>query len=75
MFNAAKMMKNLMGKMNPQQIVMNMIGNNTNPMVSNLLDMAQKGDYKGVEDFARNFCKERNVEFDTEFPKFMKNFK
>lgn len=56
---------------NPKQYVMNMISNN-NPMFSNLIDMAEKGNYKGVETFARNFCKERNVNFDEQFAEFMK---
>lgn len=68
------MIKNFMNKLTPQQIVMNMLGNN-NPMLNNLIDMAQKGDSKGVEEFARNFCRERNVEFDDEFSKFVSNFK
>lgn len=68
------MIKNFMNKLTPQQIVMNMLGNN-NPMFNNLIDMAQKGDSKGVEEFARNFCRERNVEFDDEFSKFVSNFK
>lgn len=68
------MIKNFMNKLTPQQIVMNMLGNN-NPMFNNLIDMAQKGDSKGVEEFARNFCRERNIEFDDEFSKFVSNFK
>lgn len=68
------MIKNFMNKLTPQQIVMNMLGNN-NPMFNNLIEMAQKGDSKGVEEFARNFCRERNVEFDDEFSKFVSNFK
>lgn len=74
MNNPINMIKSLMGKMNPQQIVMNMLGNN-NPMFNNLIEMAQKGDKEGVENFARNFCRERNIEFDDEFSKFMSNFK
>lgn len=72
--NPIQMLKSVMGKMNPQQIVLNTMANN-NPMLNNLIDMAQKGNTKGVEEFARNFCRERNIEFDTEFSKFMNNFK
>lgn len=60
---------------NPQQMVMKMIENNANPMVSNLIKMAKEGNTKGVEDFARNICKERGKNFDDEFSKFMNNFK
>lgn len=61
--------------MTPQKMFTNMIGNNNNPMISNLMQMAQKGDIKSVEQFARNFCNERNANFDDEFSKFMSNFK
>lgn len=58
---------------NPKEIVMNLIqqrmGNN--PMFKNLIEMAQNGDNGGVENFARNLCKERNLDFDTEFKNFM----
>lgn len=60
---------------NPQQLVMQMIEKNTNPMVGNLIKMAREGNTKGVEEFARNVCKERGRNFDDEFSKFMSNFK
>lgn len=60
---------------NPQQLVMQMIEKNTNPMVGNLIKMAKEGNTKGVEEFARNVCKERGRNFDDEFSKFMSNFK
>lgn len=60
---------------NPQQMVMKMMEQNSNPMVSNLIKMAREGNTKGVEDFARNICKERGKNFDDEFSKFMNNFK
>ena len=57
---------------NPQQMVMNMLQNmgGNNPMVSNVLNMAQSGNTKQIEQFARNICKERGVSFDDEFAKF-----
>lgn len=73
--NPTQMIKSLMNKMNPEQVVMQMIGNNTNPMINNLIQMAQKGDSKGIEEFARNYFRERNMDFDTEFSQFMSNFK
>ena len=60
---------------NPQQLIMQMIEKNTNPMVGNLIKMAREGNTKGVEEFARNVCKERGRNFDDEFSKFMSNFK
>jgi hypothetical protein len=69
------MIKMMMGKMSPKDMAMKMIENNSNPVFANLIDMANKGDTKGVEDFARNICKEKNIDFDKDFTDFMNNFK
>ena len=73
--NPLNMIKGMMGNMNPKNMAMNMLKNNTNPIFGNLIDMANKGDSKGVEDFARNICKEKNIDFDKQFGEFMNNFK
>ena len=73
--NPLNMIKGMMGNMNPKNMAMNMLKNNTNPVFSNLIDMANKGDSKGVEEFARNICKERSIDFDKEFADFMKQIK
>lgn len=75
MNNPIEIIKNLMGNNSPQQIAMQLLGNNTNPMINNLVNMAMNGDTKGVETFARNFYKERGLDFDKEFSNFMSNFK
>lgn len=72
--NPQQMFKNMIGN-NPKQMVMNMLGVNNNNMITSLIEMAQKGDSKSIENFARNFCNERGTNFDTEFSKFMSNFK
>lgn len=75
MNNPIEIVKSIMGKnTNPGEIISKMIGNN-NPMLNNLIQMAQKGDTKGVENFARNLCKEKGQDFDKEFATFMSNFK
>lgn len=56
-----KMMKN---GGNPQQIFQQMMGNNpamNNQIMKNAFDMAQKGDSKGVEELARNLCREKGI--------------
>ena len=63
------------GIKNPQQAMLQMLSNNSNPMAQNVLKMAQNGDTKGIEQFARNVCKEKGVDFDKEFSKFAENFK
>ena len=62
-------------KNNPQSIINKVIVQNSNPVINNLIKMAQKGDVKGVEDFARNLFKEKGRNFDKEFAEFKNNFK
>ena len=72
--NPMDMLKNMMGKMNPKSIAMNMLKNNTNPIFTNLIEMANKGDTKGLEQFARNYMKEQGKDFDKEFNDFKSMF-
>ncbi len=46
-----------------------------NPILNNVITMAQNGDTKGVETFARNICKQKGLDFDTEFNKFKNTLK
>lgn len=62
-------------KFNPQQMIQNILKNNPNPMLNNLVQMAQKGDKQGIENIARNILKERGRDFDSEFSQFMGQFK
>ena len=73
--NPMDMLKGMVGKMNPKSIAMNMLKNNTNPIFANLIEMANKGDTKGLEQFARNYMKEQGKDFDKEFNNFMNNFR
>ena len=62
---------------NPQQMVeqmMQSMGGN-NPMLSNLIQMAKDGNNQNIEQFARNICKSKGIDFDKEFSSFMSNFK
>ena len=47
---------------NPQQFLQQMAGNSQ--AMSNPIDMANKGDTKGVEQLARNLCKEKGINVD-----------
>ena len=75
MNNPMQFMNLLKGIKSPKDAVSNMIKTNNNPMVKNLVKMAEKGDSQGIENFARNLFKEQNRNFDEEFGEFMKNFK
>ena len=67
--NPANIIKQYMMKgFTPKGILQQM--NISNPILSNVIGMAQNGDTKGVENFARNICKQRGLDFDTEFSKF-----
>lgn len=76
MNNPIELMKAFMrGSNTPQDLLKVMTTNNHNPMIENVVKMANNGDSKGVEDFARNMFKEQGRDFDKEFGEFMKNFK
>jgi len=68
--NPLDMIKNYMTSgLTPKGIVKNMTKNN--PFFNNLVDMAEKGDNKGIETFARNYFKGRGLDYD----QVMTNFK
>lgn len=75
MNNPMQFMNMLKGIKNPKDAVINMIKKNNNPMIKNLVEMAEKGDNEGVENFARNLYKQQGRDFDKEFKNFMSNFR
>ena len=75
MNNPMQIMNLLKGVKSPKDAVINMIKSNNNPMVKNLVEMAEKGDNEGIEKFARNMFKEQGRDFDSEIKQFMNNFK
>ena len=72
--NPLNMLKGMMGNMNPKNIVMNMLKGNTNPIFANLIEMANKNDVKGLENFARNYMKDKGRDYDKEFNDFKSMF-
>lgn len=73
--NPINMLKSMMEINNPKDIAMKMLSQNNNPIFKNLIDMANKGDTKGVENFARNYMKSQGKDFDQEFNNFKDMFK
>ena len=72
--NAMQILQSFISKgLSPQKIAEQMIGNN--PMVANLIKMANAGDTDGVEKVARNMFKEKGRDFDKEFSEFKSKFK
>ena len=60
---------------NPKQFAMNIINKNGNPVFNNLVEMANKNDTEGLQNFGRNMFKEHGKDFDKEFSNFMNTFK
>lgn len=62
---------------NPQQFIQRMMGNSqimSNPIAKNAMQMAQKGDTKGIEQMARNLCKEKGLNADNVMKQLKNNF-
>lgn len=73
--NPLNMIKGMMGISNPKDIVMKLLSQNNNPIFNNLIDMANKNDVKGLENFARNYMESQGKDFDQEFSNFKDMFK
>lgn len=72
MDNIVDLIKNIN---NPQEFVLSMLKNNGNPILSNMVSLAQKGNYNEVEKIARNLCKERGIDYDKEIGKLLVSIK
>ena len=85
--NPLNMIKGMMGNMNPKNMAMNMLKNNTNPIFNNLwwkwflsAFIIAFIDFPfiillNVEEFARNYMKSQGKDFDQEFNNFKSMFK
>lgn len=71
------MMRNFMSMLrtggDPQKMVMTMLNMRAegNPMLQNLLALAQQGDANNIESIARNMLRSQGFDFDKEFGEFM----
>lgn len=75
MNNPMQIMQLLRGIKNPKETVFQLMKGNNNPIMKNLVEMAEKGDKEGVENFARNLYNQQGKDFDKDFSEFMNNFK
>ena len=55
---------------NPQQIMLNVLQQGSNPMSQNLFNLAKQGNTAQIEQIARNLCAQRGMDFDREFNSF-----
>lgn len=61
----------------PQQFLQQIANNNqlmSNPMMKNTMQMAQKGNMQGIEQMARNLCKEKGLNADDVFNQIKSRF-
>ena len=63
--------------MNVMGMVQQMMSNSqvmSNPMIKNAMSMAQSGNSKGIEQMARNLCKEKGINPDDVMKQIRGNF-
>lgn len=75
MNNPMQIMQLLRGIKNPKETVFQLMKGNNNPIMKNLVEMAERNDKEGLENFARNLYNQQGKNFDEEFAEFMNNFK
>ena len=61
----------------PKQMAMNLLKSRcgNNPMLNNVMQMANSGNMQGVEQVARNLCKEKGINADQKFNEIRSRFK
>ena len=62
---------------NPQAFMQQMMNNSQimqNPMAKNAMEMAQNGNMQGIEQMARNLCKEKGLNADDVFNQIKSGF-
>lgn len=67
----------IQGIKNPQQFLQQITENNQmmqNPMIKNAVQMAKNGDTKGIEQLAKNLCKENGINADDMFNQMKNKF-
>ena len=74
--NPMQLMGLLKGK-NPQEMAMSMIKNSNinDPIINQLLQLAQGGDINSMNKIAANFLKGQGLDFNNEFNNFMSMLK
>lgn len=62
---------------NPQAFIQQMMNNSQvmrNPIAKNAMEMAQNGNLQGIEQMARNLCKEKGLNADDVFNQIKSGF-
>lgn len=74
--NAMQMIQFFRNCKNPQQIVLNMLEqqSNNNPIAANIINLAKQNKTNDIEQIARNMLKEQGKDYDKEFINFKRMF-
>lgn len=59
---------------NPKEYVMKNIGQ-SNPILNNMIQLAEQGKTEEVENIARNICQTQGINFDKDIAPLLSNFK
>ncbi len=73
--NPMELVQAIKNGQNPQQLMLNILQNNmsSTPMGANLFNLAKQGRTAEIEQIVRNISKQRGIDFDKEFPVFVKS--
>lgn len=74
--NPQQLIQMIMSGANPQQLVMSILEQQAqnSPIGANLLNLAKQNRSADIEQFARNLCQSRGIDFDREFNTFKTQF-
>lgn len=72
--NPVQLIQQIRSGRNPQQLMISVLENQMRgtPIGDNLIDLAKNNRSADIEQFARNLCAQRGVDFDKEFSAFRK---
>lgn len=74
--NPIQLIQMIRGGQNPQQLVMNLLGQNqNNPILQNAANLANNGNVSALQNLARNLAQQRGLDFDKQFSNFQNYFK
>ena len=75
MNNPMQIINMLKGMKSPKEAVISMVKSNNNPMIKNLIEMAEKGQIEDLKTFGRNLYREGGRNFDEEYNSFVEKIK
>ena len=71
--NPIQLLNMIRNGQNPQQIMMNILQGNNNPIIQNAMNLAQNGNVAALQMIARNLAQQRGLDFDQAFANFQQD--